>query len=155
MLYDFYPLIAALLANVIAQIMKPFAKYFKTGVFDKYQLLAAGGFPSSHTSTMSALTLAFALKEGFDSSAFMISFILMLIISYDAMNVRLYAGKHIAMTQQLIDDLKSLKNVKLVDPIYFTKMKKILGHERFEVIGGFFLGIIVSLLLYFILGGMI
>lgn len=153
MLYDFYPLIAALSANIIAQIIKPFAKCFKSGEFDKYQLLAAGGFPSSHTSTMSALALSFGLKEGFDSSSFMISFIVMLIISYDAMNVRLYAGKHIAMTQQLIDDLKSLKNVKLVDPIYFTKMKKILGHERFEVIGGFVLGILVSLLFFIILGG--
>ena len=144
MLYTFYPLIAALLAHFTAQLIKPFAKYHRTKKFDFFEFFAAGGFPSSHTSTMSALTLAFGLKEGFDSSAFMISFILMAIIGYDAMNVRLYAGKHIAITRQLIDDLRELKDLKFDDPIYLTKMKQILGHERFEVLGGFFLGILIS-----------
>ncbi|MEG0365069.1 MAG: divergent PAP2 family protein, partial [Erysipelotrichales bacterium] len=68
MFYDYYPLIAALLANVIAQFLKPFALYLKTKSFDKYQFLAAGGFPSSHTSTVTSLALAIGLKEGFDSS---------------------------------------------------------------------------------------
>ena len=148
-----YPLIAALLSNVIAQIIKPFTKYRKTKEFDLYEVLSSGGFPSSHTSTMSGMALAFGLRDGFDSSSFTISFILMLIIAYDAMNVRLYAGKHIALTNQLIDDLKEIKTLRFDDPIYFTKMKKILGHERFEVLGGFFLGLIVSFILFFIVGG--
>lgn len=151
MLYTFYPLIAALAAHFIAQLIKPFSKYVKTKKFDALEFFAAGGFPSSHTSAMSSLTLAFALKEGLDSSEFMITFILTAIIGYDAMNVRLYAGKHIAITRQLIDDLRQLKDLKFDDPIYLTKMKQILGHERFEVIGGFLLGLIVSFILFYLL----
>lgn len=153
MLLDYFPLIAALLSNVLAQVLKPFFKYRKTKKFDIYQMLASGGFPSSHTSTVSALAMSFALKDGLSSNAFIISFILMLIISYDAMNVRLYAGRHIELTQQLINDLKELQSMKFDAPIYFAKMKQILGHERFEVFGGFVLGIIISILLYFVLGG--
>ena len=149
----FYPLIAAFVACVAAQLIKPFSKYTKTKKFDIYQVLAAGGFPSSHTSTMIALALSFGLRDGFDSAPFAISLVLAFIISYDATNVRLYAGKHIALTHQLIDDLKELQSLRLDDPIYFTKMKKILGHERFEVAGGFVLGIIVSAVLFFIFGG--
>ena len=149
----FYPLLAALIACILAQLIKPFAKFRKSKKLDIYEILAGGGFPSSHTSTMSALTLSFALRDGLDSAAFMISFVLTIIISYDATNVRLYAGKHIAITHQLIDDLKELQSIRLDDPIYFTKMKEILGHERFEVAGGFGLGIIVSIALFFFLGG--
>ena len=153
MIYDFYPLIGAISANILAQLIKPITYYFKTKEVDLFQIFAAGGFPSSHTSTMSALALAIGIKDGFDSSTFMISFILLLIISYDATNVRLYAGKHIELTQRLVMDLKELTKIKLDDPIYFKKMKKVLGHERIEVFGGFLLGIIVSLVLYYICGG--
>jgi len=149
----FYPLIAAFVSGVGAQLLKPFMKYRKTKKFDLFEALASGGFPSSHSSTMSALALSFALRDGLASPSFAISLVLTAIICYDAMNVRLYAGKHIALTRQLIDDLKELQNIRFDDPIYFTKMKQVLGHERFEVAGGFVLGIIVSAVLFFIFGG--
>jgi acid phosphatase family membrane protein YuiD len=149
----YYPLIAALSSAVLAQLIKPFFKYQTTKKFDPYEVLAAGGFPSSHTSTMSALSLSFGLRDGFDSSAFAIALVLTLIISYDAMNVRLYSGKHIALTKKLIDDLKELQTLSLDDPIYLTKMKEILGHERFEVAGGFILGLIVSTIFFLVFGG--
>ncbi|MDR1781689.1 MAG: divergent PAP2 family protein [Bacilli bacterium] len=150
---DFLPLIAAIIANVIAQLMKPFTKYFKTKKFDLLEVLSSGGFPSSHTSTVSALTFSFAFRDGINSNAFMISFILMLIVSYDAMNVRLYTGRNISVTNQLINDLRDLLGLRLDDPIYFTKLKKIIGHERVEVFGGFVLGILVSLILFTLMGG--
>lgn len=153
MLYEYYPLIAALLGHFSAQAIKPLSKYYRTKKFDILELFAAGGFPSSHTSTMTALALSLGIKDGFSSSTFFIAFIVMLIIGYDAMNVRLYTGKNIALTRQLIDDLRELKDIKFDDPIYFTKMKQILGHERIEVVGGFILGIIVSIVVYIILGG--
>jgi acid phosphatase family membrane protein YuiD len=152
-MYEIYPLLAAVSSGIIAQAIKPFIKYAKNKEFDAFEALASGGFPSSHTATTVALCFAFLLKDGFSSNAFMVSFILMIIVSYDAMNVRLYAGRHIALTDQLISDLKELLSLRLDDPIYLQKMKKILGHERFEVFGGFILGILISTLLFFMLGG--
>ncbi|MGL4382761.1 MAG: divergent PAP2 family protein, partial [Bacilli bacterium] len=60
---NYYPIIAAVLAMVITQGLKPIFLYFKTGEFDPYQIIAAGGFPSSHTATMSSLATAFALRD--------------------------------------------------------------------------------------------
>ncbi|MDR3214692.1 MAG: divergent PAP2 family protein [Bacilli bacterium] len=150
---NFLPLIAAIIANIIAQLMKPFTKYYKTKKFNILEVFSSGGFPSSHTSTVAALATSFAMRDGLSSDAFMISFIILLIVGYDAMNVRLYAGKHITVTDQLISDLRDLLGLRLDDPIYFTKLKKIIGHERFEVFGGFILGLIVSLILFILFGG--
>jgi len=148
MLYTFYPLIAFVLSNICAQLLKPFFKLIRQGKWDIYQVLAAGGFPSSHSSAMSGLTLALGLKEGFDNPVFFLSCALTFIIMYDAANVRFYAGKHIEVTERLISDLKELQTLKLDDPIYLTKLKNVLGHERLEVAGGFVLGLIVSYVLY-------
>lgn len=151
MVNDFYPLIAAFTAALLAQLIKPFYYLVRNKRFDIYQVMASGGFPSSHTALTSALALSFGLKIGFDSSAFMISFVYMAIVAYDAMNVRLYAGKHIQLTKQLVEDIKNLDIVKMSSPIYLTKMKEILGHERFEVFGGLILGVIVSLSLFYLI----
>ena len=68
-----YPLVAALLANVIAQVLKPIVLYFRTKELDVHQCIACGGFPSSHSSTVTALTIAIGMNEGFDSALFAIT----------------------------------------------------------------------------------
>src|SRR5699024_11495970 len=68
-----YPLIAALLANVAAQVLKLFNYYFRSGRWDLHQVISCGGFPSSHSSTVTALALAIGLQEGFTSALFAIT----------------------------------------------------------------------------------
>ncbi|WP_416324715.1 divergent PAP2 family protein [[Eubacterium] hominis] len=143
-----YPLLAALLANVLAQVLKPFVLYLRTKKFDVHQCIACGGFPSSHSSTVSALTIAIGMSEGFDSTFFAITCVFSFIVIYDATNVRYYAGKNIQLTKQLISDLETLKGLKFSDPIYQEKIKSVLGHKFIEVLGGILLGILVALVLY-------
>lgn len=143
-----YPLAAALIANVVAQILKPFVLYLRTQKFDVHQCIACGGFPSSHSSTVSALTVAIGLSEGFDSTFFAITCVFSFIVIYDATNVRYYAGRNIQLTKQLISDLETLKGLKFSDPIYQEKIKSVLGHKFIEVIGGILLGVVVALVLY-------
>ena len=143
-----YPLAAALIANIVAQILKPFVLYLRTQKFDIHQCIACGGFPSSHSSTVSALTIAIGLSEGFDSTFFAITCVFSFIVIYDATNVRYYAGKNIQLTKQLIRDLETLKGLKFSDPIYQEKIKSVLGHKLIEVIGGILLGVITALILY-------
>ena len=83
-----YPLVAALLANVIAQVLKPIVLYFRTKELDVHQCIACGGFPSSHSSTVTALTIAIGMNEGFDSALFAITCVFSFIVIYDAANVR-------------------------------------------------------------------
>lgn len=143
-----YPISAALLANVIAQVMKPFFLYFRTKKFDIHQTIASGGFPSSHSSTVMALSTSIGLQQGFESPFFAISIVFSLIVIYDAVNVRYYAGRNIQLTKQLIMDLEEMSKLKFSDPIYHEKIKSVLGHKFIEAIGGILLGILVALVLY-------
>ena len=143
-----YPLLAALLANVFAQVLKPVVLYLRTQKLDVHQCIACGGFPSSHSSTVTALTVAIGMSDGSDSTLFAITCVFSFIVIYDATNVRYYAGKNIQLTKQLISDLETLKGLKFSDPIYHEKIKSVLGHKFIEVLGGILLGILVALILF-------
>ena len=151
-LASFYQILAAVVANLIAQLLKPFTRYFRKGTFDIKKVFSSGGTPSSHTAAVSALTIAVGLTEGLDSSLFAVTLVLALITTYDAINVRYYAGKNIEVTKALIEELKNAKiGSKLFqDPIFMTKMKEVLGHKTSEAFYGFLLGVVVALVMYYI-----
>ena len=141
---NIYPITAAILAN----LLKPYFLYRKTKRFDIHQTIASGGFPSSHSSTVTALSTAIALQQGIESTYFAISLIFSIIVIYDAVNVRYYAGKNIQLTKQLVSDLEKINQTTFDNPIYHEKIKTVLGHKLIEVIGGIGLGLIVALLIY-------
>ncbi|MEG1475096.1 MAG: divergent PAP2 family protein [Longicatena sp.] len=143
-----YPLAAALIANILAQILKPIVLYSRTQKLDIHQCISCGGFPSSHSSTVTSLSIAIGMSEGFDSAIFAVTAVFSFIVIYDAANVRYYAGRNIQLTKQLITDLETLKGLKFSDPIYQEKIKSVLGHKFVEILGGVFLGIVVSLVMY-------
>ena len=145
---NIYPISAAILANLLAQVLKPYFLYRKTKRFDIHQTIASGGFPSSHSSTVTALSTAIALQQGIESTYFAISLIFSIIVIYDAVNVRYYAGKNIQLTKQLVSDLEKINQTTFDNPIYHEKIKTVLGHKLIEVIGGIGLGLIVALLIY-------
>ncbi|MCI8851610.1 MAG: divergent PAP2 family protein [Erysipelotrichaceae bacterium] len=145
---NIYPITAAILANLLAQVLKPYFLYRKTKRFDIHQTIASGGFPSSHSSTVTALSTAIALQQGIESTYFAISLIFSIIVIYDAVNVRYYAGKNIQLTKQLVSDLEKINQTTFDNPIYHEKIKTVLGHKLIEVIGGIGLGLIVALLIY-------
>lgn len=146
MLHDTFPLWIALLSNIAAQVLKPFIYYYRSGKFDFHYTLACGGFPSSHTSTVTALSIAVGLVEGFDSTLFAVTLVFSIIVVYDAVNVRYYAGKNIQLTQQLITDLAEMIKLPLDDPIYNEKMKAVLGHRVIEAFGGIVLGVVLTII---------
>lgn len=148
---SFFCLSAALISNAIAQILKPIFLYIRTKKVDIHQCIACGGFPSSHSSTVTALSTSVGLLEGFDSTYFAITCIFSFIVIYDAINVRYYAGKNIQLTKQLISDLEDMRGLKFNDPIYQERIKSVLGHKFIEALGGTILGIAVALVYYWIM----
>ncbi len=111
----------------------------------------SGGFPSSHTATVSALALAAGFVDNFSSTAFSVSVIMCLVVCYDAANVRYYSGQNIKVTQQLIKDIENLTRIQLNDPIYQTKLKAVLGHKWIEVAGGLLWGLTTCSVVYLFL----
>lgn len=142
-----YPLVTALLSNILAQVGKTVVYYYRTGKWDLHWAIASGGFPSSHSSTVTALSLSIGIQEGFDSAIFAVTTIFSFIVMYDACHVRYYSGKNIELTQQLVKDLREMTGLRFDDPIYQEKLKNVLGHKFVEVIGGFVVGLIVPLIL--------
>ena len=150
MLNHLYPLCASFIALILAQALKPIFYYMIKKEWVPLLCFSSGGFPSSHTAMVTALALSVGMTEGFDSTLFVITLILSLVVGYDAANVRYYAGQNIQITQKLIKDLQYLAGLKLDDPIYFTKVKEVLGHKWREVFGGGVLGIATAYVLYFV-----
>lgn len=142
-----YPLVTALLSNILAQVLKTVVYYYRTGKWDFHWVIASGGFPSSHSSTVTALSLSIGIQEGFDSAIFAVTTIFSFIVMYDAYHVRYYSGKNIELTQQLVKDLREMTGLHFDDPIYQEKLKNVLGHKFVEVIGGFVVGLAVPLIL--------
>lgn len=142
-----YPLVTALLSNILAQVLKTVVYYYRTGKWDFHWVIASGGFPSSHSSTVTALSLSIGIQEGFDSAIFAVTTIFSFIVMYDACHVRYYSGKNIELTQQLVKDLREMTGLHFDDPIYQEKLKNVLGHKFIEVIGGFVVGLAVPLIL--------
>lgn len=147
MLKSLFPIITALLANLIAQLLKILSFSYRSGRWDWKWVYASGGFPSSHSSTVTALSLAIGMQEGFNSALFAVTFIFSLIVMYDACHVRYYSGKNIEVTQQLIKDIRISGIAKLDKPLYYQKLKTVLGHKTAEVFGGIFVGILVPFLM--------
>lgn len=102
-----------------------------------------GGMPSSHTSFSSSLTTMLGLNLGFDSPIFAVALIFTLIVSYDAMGLRMESGKQAEAINKLFDETFKDKD--------FTKLKEKLGHKPQEVLAGMCLGILSALFFTYII----
>jgi len=97
-------LIAALLGWFIAQTLKLPIHYFRYKHWSWALWFSAGGMPSSHSSLITATTLACGLYEGFDSPVFALAFAVSMVILYDAAGVRRQAGIHAQRINALIEE---------------------------------------------------
>jgi len=136
-------LLTALIIDIFAQLVKPLFFYIKTRKWDFTLFFSSGGFPSSHSATVTALTTRIAFEYGISSSLFAISVIFSSIVIFDATGVRQEVGKH----SKTLNDL--LHALKMKEQIGFKDLEELIGHSFIEVIGGIFLGICGSIALLF------
>ena len=134
-------LIAALLGWFIAQTLKLPIHYFRYKRWSWALWFSAGGMPSSHSSLITATTLACGLYEGFDSPVFALAFAVSMVILYDAAGVRRQAGIHARRINALIEEFFS------GHPISQERLKEVLGHTPREVLAGMGLGIAIAVVL--------
>ena len=134
-------LIAALLGWFIAQTLKLPIHYFRYKRWSWAPWFTAGGMPSSHSSLITATTLACGLYEGFDSPVFALAFAVSMVILYDAAGVRRQAGIHAQRINALIEEFFS------GHPISQERLKEVLGHTPREVLAGMGLGIAIAVVL--------
>jgi acid phosphatase family membrane protein YuiD len=144
-----YPLWSAVLAIILAQFLKIPIYYFMKGIWDFRLFFSTGRMPSSHSSSVAALTTALGLKDGVDSHLFALSVVLSIIVMFDAAGVRRHAGKHAAILNRYLKEYYSeLNQQEYPDEKVPPPLEELIGHQPIEVIGGAILGILTALALY-------
>lgn len=134
-------LICAVTAWTAAQVLKTLIDFALNRSFHPERLFGSGGMPSSHSSTVCALTTASAMKYGAGSFEFAISFVLSIIVMYDAMNVRMETGKQSKLLNQVF--FENVLNLDIV--VLQDKLKEYVGHTPLQVAAGAVLGIGIAL----------
>lgn len=134
--------LASLASGLFAQLLKVFFGYAKTRRFRLERFADTGGMPSSHTSLVTTLTIGVALETGIDSALFSITLIMSLYIIFEAAGLRQEVGKQARVINELIDGMLETHHFDR------ARLKELVGHTWGEVIGGFFVGLLVAIIAY-------
>lgn len=157
-IFSNFPLNAAVLAWILAQIFKFIITLAVTKKAKVERFWGPGGMPSAHSATVCALCIAISRQSGYSSTEFALSFVLAAIVMYDAMGVRRAAGEQAKVLNKLLLVNKSfkvlsIKKRKLEDPklalqqTEHKELKEIIGHTPIEVMAGAILGILFGMML--------
>ncbi len=133
-------LVSALVGWFTAQILKTMINALMTKEFNPERLVGSGGMPSSHSATVCSLTTAAAIVYGPASAEFAISFVLAVIVMYDAMGVRRETGKQAKLLNLMMSTFRH-EHKGLPEEI----LKEYIGHTPLQVLGGAVLGIILAI----------
>ena len=136
-------LMSGVVGWTVAQALKTLIDIGLNHSFNPERLVGSGGMPSSHSATVCALTTSAGLRYGVGSFEFSVSFLLAMIVMYDAIGVRQETGKQAKVLNRLLfDDL-----VKLNGEVLQEKLKEYVGHTPIQVAAGAVLGIGIALLM--------
>lgn len=130
-------LICAVIGWTVAQVLKTLIDFYLNRSFNPERLFGSGGMPSSHSATVCALTTASGLKYGLGSFEFAVSFVLAMVVMYDAMNVRMETGKQAKLLNRVF-----FENILELDGVILQeRLKEYVGHTPLQVGAGAALGI--------------
>lgn len=159
-LFDNFPLVASLIAILIAQVIKiPIAYFSKNNRASIKLAVSTGGMPSSHSAAVSALITALTIQYGIASPYTAIAITFGVIIMFDAMGVRRQSGEQGIVITKLIQDLEQkniIHQLTFEDPddgedldLHALVVNKYLGHKPTEVMAGMFTGVCTAVLIDF------
>ena len=135
-----HTLVSACIAWLAAQVIKTLIDFRVYKSFNPERLVGSGGMPSSHSSTVCALTTSACLEYGVSSFQFSISFILAMVVMYDATGVRMETGKQAKVLNMLLKE----NPFEWKGEILEQKLKEFVGHTPLQVFAGALLGILIA-----------
>ena len=139
-------LIAACIAWLLAQLIKTVIDLVLYGSFNPERMVGSGGMPSSHSSTVCALATTSVLQYGAASFQFSVTFILAMVVMYDAAGVRRETGKQAVVLNRLLRDTP----LPWTEDILDQNLKELVGHTPLQVSAGAVLGVAVALFMWFV-----
>lgn len=140
-------LISSVIGWTVAQVLKTIIDCALNKSFNAERLTGSGGMPSSHSATVCALTTSAALCYGLGSFEFAVSFVVAMVVMYDAVGVRRETGKQAKLLNWMMSENPfKLKLNELNAEIVQETLKEYVGHTPLQVVAGAILGIIIALL---------
>ena len=134
-------LVSAVMGWVVAQFLKTLIDFLLNKSFNAERLVGSGGMPSSHSATVCGLTTAAMLRYGVGSFEFAVSFVVSMVVMYDAIGVRRETGKQ----AKLLNSILMENPLKLNAEVLQEKLKEYVGHTPLQVMAGAILGILLAL----------
>ncbi len=129
---------------VVTQIIKSIIDW-QRGEFNWNLLLNYGGMPSGHTSLVVSTATVIGLYQGFLTPLFLLAALIALLIIRDAIGFRSQLSEHAKILNQLIKELPDDKEFK------YPYSPERLGHTPLQVMAGVAVGIILTLIFYYLL----
>jgi len=136
------PYIVALSAGFAVQIYKFLAYLVRHRQINFTRLVGTGGMPSSHSASVSALTMSVGFLEGFKSPLFGVTLFFSLVIMYDAAGLRRAAGTQARILNDMVADHYAHRTFKP------KRLSELVGHTPFEVFVGAAFGVAYALVWY-------
>jgi len=147
------PLInVSVVAWLSAQLIKTLVDTLKHKQFDRRRLAGAGGMPSSHSAVTCSVLLTSYYLYGFDSPVFALSFVISLIVMYDATGVRWAAGLHAKAINHIVEYLEKSddEDEKKALQEMIPRLNESLGHRQIEVACGALLGFAIAVIFHLV-----
>ena len=131
----------ALLGGLAAQLFKVVIalvaqRRWRPGLF-----MSNGGMPSSHSATVTVLTLLVGKTEGFDSAIFSLVLVFSLYVMLEATGLRQEIGKQAQLLNEIVDRAMAHKGLDQ------RRLRELVGHTWAEVIGGIAFGVVFFLVM--------
>jgi uncharacterized protein len=136
--------LSAIFSLLIAQFLKSVVNIFRSKTRSFRELLLTffwktGGMPSSHSALAVSIATAIAIREGLNTSIFILALFFSLVVIRDALGVRRAAGLQAKALNQLGKELNSRYGLP------YRPVKEVHGHNPPEVIVGSLLGFFIAL----------
>ncbi len=128
LLYLYAPIVGYLVAGTLKFLINSIK--LKKLAFSEIGL---GNFPSTHNCIVSTTFFTIGLTEGFTSPTATLAMALCLIVTIDSIDLRKKIENHAILLEELSNKDKFIR----------TK----LGHDIYEVIAGYLIGIVLALIL--------
>ena len=141
--FNNYLLMLPIVSWCAAQVCKTIVDLIMNGKLNAERLFGAGGMPSAHSALVCSLFIGSARKCGLDDPIFALSFVLAMIVMYDAMGVRLETGRQAKVLNRIMDDLKEEGTTGKTQ----RPLKEMVGHTPLQVVSGALLGVLIALLI--------
>jgi acid phosphatase family membrane protein YuiD len=126
---------------VASGTLKFIINYTRFG-FQARQLVGNGGFPSTHTSVVSSITILIGLITGWNSPLFGLGVAVTYIVIIDALGVRRAVGTNAKQINVL---------TKQINGHLISSLREKQGHTRTEILGGLGVGSLIAWCVYWFL----